>query len=273
MTASMDRCLLDMWRMSFCGDGPWWLKGTVVLCLLLSASACSVLEPIDDPEPSELQLTVDTIKGSLRDAQRTMMELREEVEARRQELADVQIARAQLEGRLREAERRLGESRQVIELQREELAQSRTERERMAKAEGAAQSQLKQLKKQLSKMRSQLGVSPTSTTPTLSGEQSGTPLVNVVASVEETVLKESAVAVPRSVVQVSEGRSIGEPSVILSSGGVPLRMVVKRGDTLSNIARRYHISVSDLKLINALSHDVIQVGQWLWLPEPVPNEH
>ena len=273
MTASMDRCLFNIRRVSFGGDGQWWLKGAVVLSLLWSVSACSVLEPIDDPEPSELQLTVDTIKGSLRDAHRTMMELREEVEARRQELADVQIARAQLEGRLREAERRLGESRQVIELQREELAQSRMERERMAKAEGAAQSQLKQLKKQLSKMRSQVGVSPTSTALALSGEQSVTPVVNVMPSLDETALNGSVAVGPRSAVQVSDVRSIGEPSVMLSSGGVPLRMVVKRGDTLSTIARRYHILVNDLKLINALSNDVIQVGQWLWLPEPVPNEH
>lgn len=269
----MDRFQFDIWRASLGCDGQGWLKGIMILCLLVSLSACSVLEPMNDPEPSDLQLTMDTMKGSLRDAYRTMMELRDEVEARRQELADVQIARAQLEGRLREAERRLNESRQVIELQREELAQSRTERERMAKAEGVVQSQLKQLKKQLSKMRSQSGMSPTPAALPSSGEQSGTPVGTVVPSVQETVVRENAVAVPRSAVQVSDGMLIGEPSVILSSGGVPLRMVVKRGDTLSNVARRYHTSVTDLKLINALSTDVIQVGQWLWLPEPVSNEH
>ena len=270
---SMDRYLVDMSRASLGSGGQVWLKGATILCLLVSVSACSALEPMNDSAPSDLQLTMDTMQGSLRDAHRTMMELRNEVEARRQELADVQIARAQLEGRLREAEHRLSESRQVIELQREELTQSRLERERMAKAEGAAQSQLKQLKKQLSKMRHQSGVSPTPTTLPLSEEQTATPMVTVVPPVEETIVNESAAVVPRAAPQVSDGMLIGEPSVILSSGGVPLRVRIKRGDTLSNIARRYRTSVDDLKLVNALSNDLIHVGRWLWLPEPVLNEH
>lgn len=259
------------WR----GHLPWygWLLATMSVCALLSASACSVLEPIDEPQESDLQLAMDTMNSSLKDAQRTMMELRAEVEARRQELADVQIARAQLEGRLREAERRLSESRQVIELQRGELTESRTERERVVKAEAAAQSQLKQLKKQLAKIRSQSGVSLAPTALPLPGEQSGTPAVNVEPAAPQTDLNESAVTIPRPVFQVADGMSMGEASVILSSGGVPLRMVVKRGDTLSAIARRYHTSVDDLKLINALPNDRIHVGQWLWLPEPVSNEH
>jgi septal ring factor EnvC (AmiA/AmiB activator) len=82
-------------------------------------SACSSLEDIIiEPEMSDLQLTVDTLKTSLRDAQRMVDELRVEVDARGQELAEVQIARAQLEGRVQEAERRLTEARHVIDLQR-----------------------------------------------------------------------------------------------------------------------------------------------------------
>ncbi len=269
----MDRCPFDMWRGSLACDGQWWLKGAVIVSLLLSISACSVLEPIDEPEMSDLHLTVETMKISLRDAQRAMMELQEEVEARRQELADAQIARAQLDGRLREAERRLIESRQVIDLQREELAESRTERERLAKAEATVQAQLKQLKKQLANMRSHSGVSSTPTALASSGEQSGTSAVNVGPSVAGTTLNESAATMLSSAVQVQDGMLVGEATVISSNGGVPLRMVVKRGDTLSHIARRYHTSVNDLKLINALPSDLIQVGQWLWLPESVSNEH
>ncbi len=250
-------------------DGPWWLKGSVMVSLFLSLSACSVLEPVGEPEASDLQLTMDTVKISLRDAQRTMMELRDEVDARRQELADVQIARAQLEGRLREAERRLAESRQVIDLQREELAESRTERERLAKAEMTAQSQLKQLKKQIAKLRSQSGVSPTPTAVPVSGEVSGVPAVNGGPSVAGTTLNESAV----SAAQVPDGLLVDGVSVISSNGGVPLRMIVKRGDTLWGIAQRYQLSVNHLKLINALPSDLIQVGQWLWLTEPVSSQH
>ena len=76
---------------------------------------------------AELELTTDTLKASVRDAQRMIAELRADLEAQRGELAEAQIARAQLEGQVREAERRIIEARQVIELQREELATVRVQ--------------------------------------------------------------------------------------------------------------------------------------------------
>lgn len=114
-------------------------------------SACGPLHPIIvEPEMSDLQLTVDTLKTSLRDAQRTVAELRAGADAGRQELADVQIARAQLEGRIREAERRLTEARHVIDLQREELSNARSEREQVGRTKAALQNKLQQLQKQVS---------------------------------------------------------------------------------------------------------------------------
>ena len=144
----------------------WAVTG--VLCVSLAMMlGCSPLEPIMEPEVSDLQLTVDTLKTTVRDSQRTIVELRAELDARRQELADVQIARAQFEGRVREAERRLVEARQVIDLQREELAGSRSERERAARTGILLQNQMKQLQKQLSKFGKQgnearAGIAPAS---------------------------------------------------------------------------------------------------------------
>ena len=105
----------------------WYPMARVgVLCAVGFASAllagCGELEPMREPEMVELELTTDTLKASVRDAQRMIVELRADLEVRRRELAEAQIARAQLEGRVREAERRIIEARQVIELQREELA-------------------------------------------------------------------------------------------------------------------------------------------------------
>src|SRR5215468_3083927 len=120
--------------------------------VLILGAGCGALEPLDEPEVTDLQLTVDTLKASVRDAQRTASELRNELEASRQSLAEAQVARAQLEGRVREAERRLGESKQVIDLQREELASARTERKRLSRSSVVMQSQLKLLQKQLSKL-------------------------------------------------------------------------------------------------------------------------
>ena len=125
------------------------------LCAIGFASAlfvgCGELEPMREPEVVDLELTTDTLKASVREAQRTVAELRADIEARRRELAEAQVARAQLEGRVREAERRVIEARQVIELQREELAAARTERERVSRSSLQLQGQMKQLQKQLSR--------------------------------------------------------------------------------------------------------------------------
>src|SRR5687768_1327588 len=109
----------------------WAMTACALAVLVLGASACGELEPIVEPEIVDLQLTLDTLKTQVRDAQRNLAEVRTELESRRQELADAQVARAQLEGRVREAERRVTEARQVIELQREELIAAKTERERV----------------------------------------------------------------------------------------------------------------------------------------------
>src|SRR5690348_17688987 len=79
--------------------------------VVLVATACGELEPMVEPEIVDLQLTLDTLKTQVRDAQRNLAEVRAELESRRQELADAQVARAQLEGRVREAERRVSEAR------------------------------------------------------------------------------------------------------------------------------------------------------------------
>ena len=198
--------------------------------------ACSPLEPINEPEVSDLQLTVDTLKTSLRDAQRTIAELRAEVDSRRQELADVQIARAQLEGRVRETERRLVEARHVIDLQREELASSRAERVRVARASGVLQNQLKQLQKQLSKIgkpandRRGTGVTPAGIPP-------------------------------------SRGRHLGlTPTTFEQPASTsPLFVSVVSGDTLWSLAQRHRIPLKSLMAINQLQDSHIQVGQVLWL--------
>src|SRR6185436_10045994 len=113
-------------------------------------AGCGELEPMREPEVVDLELTTDTLKASVRDAQRIVAELRNDLEARRRELAEAQVARAQLEGRVREAERRVVEARQVVELQREELAVARTERAHASRSNLQLQSHMRQLQKQLS---------------------------------------------------------------------------------------------------------------------------
>ncbi len=54
--------------------------------------------------------------------------------------------------------------------------------------------------------------------------------------------------------------------VLLAHLGKGGAHTIRRGDTLSGIAHRYHVSVIDLRRLNALKSDVIRVGQVLTIP-------
>ena len=230
---------------------------------------CSPLEPIMEPEVSDLQLTVDTLKTTVRDAQRTIAELRAEIDSRRQELADVQIARAQLEGRIREAERRLIEARHVIDLQREELAGSRSERERVSRTGAVLQNQLKQLQKQLSRIGKQAndtrgaGMTPASLPSPKAGQSSAAPTKRE----QPESLEESARVVATSALNLLEGPSAHAVPVPTPALNTPARVSVKPGDTLWSFSQRYRVPVDRLMAINQLPDNHIHVGQALWLSE------
>lgn len=98
--------------------------------LVVCVTGCAELEPMGEPDTVDHQVLVSGLQGVIREHERTMAELRTELDSRRQEYSAVLIANAQLEGRLREVERRLNEARHIIDLQREELAFGRTQRER-----------------------------------------------------------------------------------------------------------------------------------------------
>ena len=238
--------------------------------ILLDLVACRGLDLPGDPTRSDLQLTVDVLNGSLKDAQHAMAELRADLEVRNQELAETQVIRAQLEGRVREAEHRLSEARHVIGLQREELAESRADRERIARTGAVLQGQLKQLRKQLSKIEKQASGSASPTIMDLPVEKQPRPV--------SVGMKE-----PLSFGDSPEGRRVFLPVDEAVSGTTSVdrgeilaqsltlttrsRVVIKYGDTLWSLAKQYRTSVYQLMAANALSTDYIQAGQSLWLPE------
>lgn len=127
----------------------WTAAGLVSSAACLSAAlmltGCSELEPVGEPVNMDLQVMVNSLQHALRDNERSMGDLRVELDSRRQDLSVAVVARAQLEGRLRDIERRLSEARRIIDLQREELVQRRVEREpivegRQRSAEGRQKS-------------------------------------------------------------------------------------------------------------------------------------
>ena len=60
------------------------------------------------------------------------------------------------------------------------------------------------------------------------------------------------------------------------NGVIPKSLRVKRGDTLSEIAEQFGLTVTELKSINGLQGNTIQIGQVLELPDndsPLTSEH
>ncbi len=246
-----------------------------VLCTVSLASAlfagCGELEPMREPEVVDLELTTDTLKASMRDAQRTVAELRADLEARRRELAEAQVARAQLEGRVREAERRVLEARQVIELQREELAAARAERTNMSRSSLQYQSQMRLLQKQLSKVRKSSPAAngqeaaPVPTSDTIRKSQNAMQ-VSATRNRHSEFLETVQVA-PPSVAMTPLQANSHLPSELEESTASTRYVFVKPGDTLWSIAQKYRVQLEQLRNLNNLTDNRIVSGQALWLPE------
>jgi len=246
-----------------------------VLCAAGFASAlfagCGELEPMREPEVVDLELTTDTLKAAMRDAQRTVAELRADIEARRRELAEAQVARAQFEGRMREAERRVLEARQVIELQREELAAARAERTNMFRSSLQYQSQMRLLQKQLSKVRKSSPAAngqeaaPVPTSETIRRGQNAMQ-VSATRNRHSEFLETLQVAPPSGAVPpMQANRHL--PSEPGESTASAKHVFVKPGDTLWSIAQRYRVQLEQLRSLNKLTDNRIVSGQALWLPD------
>lgn len=242
----------------------------MILAASLGLGGCGELEPMVEPEVVDLQLTVDTLKASVRDAQRTVAELRAELEARRQELAEARIARAQLEGRVREAERRVADSRHVIELQREELGAARSERERLSRSSLQLESRMRQLRQQLSRLGKH----------TDDGQQEQTPSAAPAGGPARKAHNAMMVPAQATAPVASEPRKgrVTTAAMMPSETGSNLtveassptastmRVSVKPGDTLWGIARRHHADIDQLRALNQLTGDRIVIGQALEIP-------
>ncbi len=260
----------------------WYPMARVsVLCAVGFASAllagCGELEPMREPEVAELELTTDTLKASVRDAQRMIVELRADLEVRRGELAEAQIARAQLEGRVRETERRIIEARQVIELQREELATVRANQAHAFQGSFQSQGRKKGHQEALSRTRH--------TDPRHEGQKAASLPSGGAMHTSGNVMQVSAQGNQAS--EVSEAaHKARAPAALISAPAdgtssselepqenVPDHVSVNSGDTLWNIAQRYQVKVEHLRTFNHLPDNKIIIGQILRLPDgrPLPG--
>ncbi len=254
--------------------GPVWrtVVGVRFGCSIVATlsvlfwGGCARVTPSPESTPTDLQVTADSLKTAVREAQRTASELRTELEEQRKELADAQVARAQLQGMLRETERRLADARQVIELQREELASARTERERVAQTMAPLHSRAQHppVGVRLQRKRASSGQDEVVPAAAETQEQSAV-----------KPLEEGGEAVPQSTPADGEAAPVSDvpqasPIVMPTpSAAEPVRtIVVQGGDTLWRLARRHKVSLEALKSLNGLPTNLIVAGRTLRLPEP-----
>ncbi|HET9963369.1 MAG TPA: LysM peptidoglycan-binding domain-containing protein [Nitrospiraceae bacterium] len=215
------------------------------------------------PREVEMQVTVDSLRTAVQDAQRAATELRVELEERRKELADAQVARAQLQGMLRETERRLADARQIIDLQREELSSARVERERLAQASEELNGRLQHLQRaKLRYNRKPMALSEvTAASVTTKDTAEVLPL-----STERELVRPSWISPPAPDMPLEGQPEIREfrPTEMEAQ---PLRtIVVSEGDTLWRLARRHKVDLEELRTLNGLPNDTIVSGRMLRLP-------
>ncbi|MDN5941840.1 MAG: LysM peptidoglycan-binding domain-containing protein [Nitrospira sp.] len=250
-----------------------------VLCAVGFASAlfagCGELEPLREPEMAELELTTDTLKASVRDAQRMITELRADLDMRRGELAEAQIARAQLEGRVRETERRIIEARQVIELQREELATVRAKQAHAFQGSFQSQGRKKGLQEPLSGTRhtgSRHEGQKAASLPSGGAMHTSENVMQVSARRNQTSEFSEAAQKARFPNALLSASTDGTSSPELEpQENLPEHVSVNSGDTLWNIAQRYHVKVEHLRTFNHLTDNKIIIGQILRLPDGQPQ--
>lgn len=117
------------------------IVGSVLLLGLLGGTGCAKTAiAARDAQVLDAASKAETIQN-----QRTIFELRSDIQQLQQELGAARAAQARLEGELREAQRSVAEAQRQVSAQREELARVREERDKVVQAGREAQGQLIEL--------------------------------------------------------------------------------------------------------------------------------
>jgi len=210
-----------------------------------------------------------SLKAESAQAQRTITDLRAEMQGVQRDLGAARAAQARLEGELREAQRRALEAQRAVDVQREELARTREERDRLAAISRELQGQLVEL----GRLRQQIGEAGRDQSRLQALEQAIERQTKELAELKSAMQKLSTrskqkpagtkMAVPMYK-DVSDQPALSGESAESASRTV----IVERGDTLWDLARTHRVRLSELIEVNDLASDLIRPGQELILPEP-----
>ena len=232
-------------------------------CSLWMVAGCA------GPSVRDLQVTQAALKAESLQAQRTVMDLRAEVQGVQRELGAARAAQARLEGELREAQCRAQEAQRAVEAQREELGRTREERDRLAAISREQQGQLVEL----GRLRQQVDEAGRDQSRLQALELALDRQTKELAELKSAMQKLSTrskqqpgsarLALP-IYKDVSDRPALSGESAVSASRTV----IVERGDTLWGLARKHRVRLSELMAVNDLTSDLIRPGQELILPEP-----
>lgn len=223
------------------------------------------------------EIVHSALKAESAQAQRTILDLRVELQGLQKELGTARAAQAHLEGDLREAHRRLSETQRISDAQREDLARTREERERLTQAGRDFQGQLAEL----NRLRQQVATAAVSDQKRLQDLEAALERqAKEIAELKKpTSQKPRGKAKPKpgnggpALQNFKGGRERATPVVAMAppSSGQARTVIVRRGDTLWAFATQHRITVERMKALNGLVSDTIVPGQELILPDQPPG--
>src|SRR3989441_806953 len=211
----------------------------------------------------------DALKAESAQAQRTITDLRAEMQGVQRDLGAARAAQARLEGELREAQRRVQEAQRALEAQREELVRTREERDRLAAISRELQAQLVEL----GRLRQQVGEAGRDQSRLQAIEQAIERQTKELAELKSAMQKLSTRAKQKPTsarLAVPMYKDVSDQPALSgeSAESASRTVIVERGDTLWGLARKHRVRLSELIAVNDLTSDLIRPGQELILPEP-----
>ena len=221
------------------------------------------------PSVRDFQITQAALKAESLQAQRTIMDLRAEMQGLEREMGAARALQARLEGELQEAQHRAQEALRTVERQREELVRTREERDRLAAINRELQGQLVEL----GRLRQQVGEAGRDQSRLQALEQAIERHTKELAELKTAMQKLSKRSKPKPVGARLAGpiyKDVSDRPVLSgeSAESASRTVIVERGDTLWGLARKHRVRLSELISENNLTSELILPGQELILPEP-----
>ena len=215
----------------------------------LGLAACLLLAGCSSLSAKDYMVMQEALKEEAAQAQRTAAGLHTQVQTLQEQLGASRAAQARLQGELRDSDRRLIEAQRIAEGHREELAKVKDEREQFAQTSHQLRQRVADADLEQKRMR----VLQTSIKK-LTKE-----VATLNTAVRDALGKSKPAAVSADeLVDTFLAEHLKESRVL----------IVKPGDTLFSLAKKYAVDLVDLKYINRLRGDRIFAGQLLVVPDP-----